>query len=164
MVEKRKAKAAARLREAILAETQAQIKPDMKLKGSADAVAVAGGMLWSEIVLNDTAYPRDRLKAWERLGRHAGILADKADNKQETAQNTVVHTLDPSVVALLEAIAGQQSASFDIIQITSTDNSGVVDGVLSSGDTESSDTDAALAAGADEAGRGTGEAWEGEGG
>ena len=28
------------------------------------------------MVLNPTAYPRDRLEAWERISRHADVLSD----------------------------------------------------------------------------------------
>lgn len=70
----RREKTAALLRQAIVSETGDLLK--VPTSGSAAAVAAAGGILWREIVLSPDAYPRDRMEAWEKLGRHAGILAD----------------------------------------------------------------------------------------
>jgi hypothetical protein len=45
-------------------------------KSSAGAFAGAGAMLFEQIVLNSEAYPRDRMEAWDKLGKAAGVLAD----------------------------------------------------------------------------------------
>ncbi len=46
------------------------------LDSPAAAVGVVGGVLWGEIVQNPKAPARDRLQAWETLGKHAGVLGD----------------------------------------------------------------------------------------
>ena len=81
---KRQEKAAAKLRERILASTQR--RSDVKLSGSAEAVAEAGGYIWDEVVLGEDVYPRDRLEAWEKLSKYAGVLP--ADVKRDTQDNT----------------------------------------------------------------------------
>lgn len=112
MLQKRQAKQAARLREQIAKETQAIT--NVKLSGSADAVAVAGGMLWAEVVLNADAYPRDRLDAWERLGKHAGILADP--RQAEAAAGTSVSDVTDLVAALSGFVAQVRAARSDTTQ------------------------------------------------
>jgi hypothetical protein len=80
--QQRKEKQAALLRQAIVSETGDLLQ--VPTRGAAAAVAAAGGILWREIVLSPDAYPRDRMEAWEKLGRHAGILADPREPAQDT--------------------------------------------------------------------------------
>lgn len=70
----RREKARARLRARIREETAAVSR--LPVNSSADAVAEAGAMLWSEVVLNSDAYPRDRLEAFLKIGSLLGILPD----------------------------------------------------------------------------------------
>ena len=74
---KRQEKAARLLREAIVTETMDKL--DVPRHGSAAAVAAAGGILWREIVLDANSYPRDRLDAWEKLGKYADVLQSAKD-------------------------------------------------------------------------------------
>lgn len=53
-----------------------------------DAVAICGGDLWEEIVMNKNAYPRDRLNAYLALGKQAGILQDE-NYKEESNGMTI---------------------------------------------------------------------------
>ena len=53
-------------------------------RGSASAIADTGGILWEEIVLNPEAYHRDRLEAFEKLGKYAQALP--GDMKQQDDQ------------------------------------------------------------------------------
>jgi hypothetical protein len=73
----RQQKAAELLRLRITEKTEK--KKRVKLEGSAEAVALVGGLLWEEIVLNSKKYPRDRLEAFVRLGNYAGVLPDQRD-------------------------------------------------------------------------------------
>jgi hypothetical protein len=91
---KRQQKAARLLRERVLAATQDV--SDVKLTGPAHAIAETAGILWSEIVLNDKAYPRDRLEGWEKIGKYAQVLpADvrKPDGDGIPAQADTVNAL-----------------------------------------------------------------------
>lgn len=85
LAQRRHTLAAQKLRKRILDATQA--KSTLQLTGPADAVAEAGGILWDEIVLDSTGsvYPRDRLQAFEMLGKHAGILSDPKQQAQPEA-------------------------------------------------------------------------------
>lgn len=75
------------LREAIVTETMDKLQ--MPKHGPVAAIAAAGGILWREIVLNDQAYPRDRLEAWKELGTQAQVIPNlkqtPAQEKNETA-------------------------------------------------------------------------------
>lgn len=71
-IRRRQEKQARLLREAIVTETNDKLT--MKYSGPAAAVAAAGGILWREVVLDETAYPRDRMEAWEKLGKYAQVL------------------------------------------------------------------------------------------
>ena len=93
----RKEKAASLLRARILEATSRH--SDIKLTGSAAAVAEAGGILWEEIVLADAkklreaglpaVYARDRLDAWQKIGQAAGLLETKqADQRPSDATMT----------------------------------------------------------------------------
>jgi len=45
-------------------------------KAPAEAVALAAGMLWEELVMNKEMNGRDRLNAWVTIGKYAGVLTD----------------------------------------------------------------------------------------
>jgi hypothetical protein len=72
--QQRKKKAEALLRSRII-EAHNAAMPNQVISG-AGAFADAGAMLYEEIVLNSDKYPRDRLEAWNTLGKAAGVLAD----------------------------------------------------------------------------------------
>jgi len=72
---KRAEKTARLLRESITLETADKLVMSGKPTPAA-AVAAAGGILWREVVLDSSAYPRDRLEAWTRIGQTAEVLAD----------------------------------------------------------------------------------------
>lgn len=44
---------------------------------SAQAVGLVAGKLFEDIVMNENAYPRDRLNAFLAIGRQAGLLRDE---------------------------------------------------------------------------------------
>lgn len=69
---RRQEKTAALLR-ARIAEEHAAAMPN-PTRTAAEAIADSGAMLYSQIVLNSEAYPRDRLQAWETLGKYARTL------------------------------------------------------------------------------------------
>jgi hypothetical protein len=77
LVRKRQEKQAALLRSAIRREHNAKMSPIAN--SSAAVFAESGALLYSEIVLNADAYPRDRLEAWQVLGKAAQVLADPKD-------------------------------------------------------------------------------------
>ena len=72
----RQQKTARLLREAIVAETIDKLELPGTGTGPAEAVAAAGGILWREIVLNQNSYDRDRLEAFDKIGKHAGMLSE----------------------------------------------------------------------------------------
>ena len=72
----RREKAAAKIRRQIVEANNAPDANMTSVISAAGGVANAAGALWSEVVLNPTAYPRDRLEAWERISRHADVLSD----------------------------------------------------------------------------------------
>lgn len=109
---KRQEKQARLLRERITQAHNANM-PTL-VKGSAEAFAESGAMLYENIVLNTDAYPRDRLETWEKLGRYAAVLpADirtvgaDADAQPITVNNTVNNT----IIQILEDVTRAQSAS-----------------------------------------------------
>lgn len=108
---RRQEKAAAALRARILAS--AQKRSDIKLSGSAEAIAEAGGFIWDEVVLGEEVYPRDRLEAWEKLGKYAGVLpADVKRQDSDTAQATqAVSELASIMRDLLDAARAAEERS-----------------------------------------------------
>ena len=85
----RKEKTQRLLREQILAQHNSSM-PDVA--GDAPEVfAMSGAMLYEQVVINDKAYPGDRMDAWEKLGKYADVLPgkdDKQDNTPQIAQAT----------------------------------------------------------------------------
>ena len=92
-IRQRQEKTAALLRKRITEATNAV--SELKHNGSASAIADTGGILWQEIVLNPDAYHRDRLEAFEKLGKYAQVLP--SDMKQQS------EGIPPSVAAALGA-------------------------------------------------------------
>ncbi len=80
---RRQEKAAAALRVRITEATNAV--SEVKHATSASAIADVGGILWSEIVLNPDAYHRDRLEAFEKLGKMAQVIPDGKQTDDEPA-------------------------------------------------------------------------------
>lgn len=106
LIRQRREKAAAALRSAIVTETMDKL--DVPHRSSVAAVAAAGGILWREIVLADPetpgVYPRDRLEAWEKLGKYAEVLpTDKRQADEPTMQNVTEYT--QALTALVQALA-----------------------------------------------------------
>ena len=83
----RKEKTQSLLRDAILKVSEGKLK--VPLASTADAVAIAGGMLWSDIVLDNTVYPRDRIDAFTKLGKLADILTDGSDQPTDNSTKLV---------------------------------------------------------------------------
>ncbi len=119
----RKEKTARLLRQAIVSETGDLLQ--VPTRGAAASVAAAGGILWREIVLNDQAYPRDRMEAWEKLGRHAGILADP----REPADNTPLAAAAEFTSALADLVRTLRAT----IQPTEAQLHDTIDGDVSDG-------------------------------
>lgn len=72
MNQKYREKTARLLREKI---SLATFGPDHAIAPSA-AVAEVGAMIWSEVAANPKAHARDRLEAWQAIGKHAQMLGD----------------------------------------------------------------------------------------
>lgn len=68
---KRREKTQALLRVRI---TEAHNRKMQPVRTSAGAFADSGALLYEEVVLNADAYPRDRIEAWEKLGKYADVL------------------------------------------------------------------------------------------
>jgi hypothetical protein len=107
----RQEKQARLLRAAIVAETMDKL--DVPAHGPASAVAAAGGILWREIVLSPDAYPRDRLDAWEKLGKHAGVLADPKQAPADGNTNPAVNST--LVLVLAELTQRRTEPSPDVV-------------------------------------------------
>lgn len=97
-IRKRKEKQAALLRAAIKREHNSKMEPIAN--SSAAAFAESGALLYSEIVLNADAYPRDRLETWKTLGQAAEVLADPRDRSDDGTPNAAM------IAALNAASAG----------------------------------------------------------
>lgn len=81
---KRQEKAAALLRDRI---RQRHSAGDMTpVRSSAEAFAESGALLYEEVVLSPDAYPRDRIEAWEKLGKYACVLPADARSGQLSAE------------------------------------------------------------------------------
>lgn len=95
---KRQEKAAAALRSRILESTRK--RSTLPLNSSAEAIAEAGAYIWDEVVLGEDVYPRDRLEAWEKLGKYAGILpADIRQSDTDTAATAATAAAAGAAVA-----------------------------------------------------------------
>jgi hypothetical protein len=120
----RQEKQARLLREAIVAETVDKL--DVPKHGPAAAVAAAGGILWREIVLSPDAYPRDRMDAWEKLGKYAQVLPSDIRREPETqsAQRTAELNAGAAVIMLkvLDDIkAERQRMQREVVDASATD-------------------------------------------
>ena len=95
---KRQEKAAAALRSRILESTRK--RSTLPLNSSAEAIAEAGAYIWDEVVLGEDVYPRDRLDAWEKLGKYAGVLpADIRQGDTDTATTAATAAAAGAAVA-----------------------------------------------------------------
>ncbi|TXI10483.1 MAG: hypothetical protein E6Q68_08135 [Polynucleobacter sp.] len=141
---RRQEKQQAALRQRILEVTQKH--SDLPLSDSAEAVAEAGAFLWDEIVLGEDVYPRDRLEAWERIGKHAGILADRTDKAQEQAQDSATEVLR-QVASIAASLASVANSPLNIMAITPTHEGEVIDaqttGTQDTGEGEAGEGDTA---------------------
>ena len=92
-------KTARLLREKITAAT-AKIS-DLPIRGTAEAVAEVGGILWEEIVLNPDAYPRDRMEAFDKLTDRAE-MSNKLNRESEEKNNTPADFMNAATELLRE--------------------------------------------------------------
>ena len=87
----------------------------LPVRGSAQAVAYAAGQLWTEIVLNDDAYPRDRMEAWEKIGRYAGTLPAAGGQPAEPPQSQPAELVTALATLVRELSAAIQPARADVV-------------------------------------------------
>jgi hypothetical protein len=114
LLRKRQEKQSALLRAALRREHNSKMEP--KANSSAAVFAESGALLYSEIVLNADAYPRDRLEAWEKLGKHAQVLGDNKD-KSEEPQVGAAETVQ-AVAALFKLMqAAVQRESGEVVDL-----------------------------------------------
>lgn len=124
LLRKRQEKTAALLRQRIM-ETHNGIMPS-PVKSSAAAFAESGAMLYEQIVANSEAYPRDRMDAWEKLGKYADVLpADLKRGSDDVSNgiNAAAAALNAQAAAALERIwrdIGQQQRG-DVVDGTVSD-------------------------------------------
>jgi len=68
------------MREARQRKTAALLRAEIAKRAGnvlpTQAVALAGGDIWEQVVMSETAHPRYRLEAWQAIGRAAEILGD----------------------------------------------------------------------------------------
>lgn len=112
LLRKRQEKAASLLRQAIITETMDKL--DVPAHGPAAAIAAAGGILWREIVLDPNAYPRDRMEAWEKLGKYSGILSDPKQQAPEAPNSTPATN---TIVLLVAELAKRGIETKQVIDI-----------------------------------------------
>jgi len=105
---KRQEKTAALLRKSIIEAHNSSMPTPVK--SSAGAFAMAGAMLYEEVVLNSDAYPRDRMEAWEKLGRHAEVLADPRTGPDSNAPLQQATEFITALSPLLELLRVQLHA------------------------------------------------------
>jgi hypothetical protein len=72
----------ARLMRQRIRETHNAIMPH-PVQTSAEAFAESAAMIYEQVVVNSEAYPRDRLEAWEKIGKYAGLLPADAKERAE---------------------------------------------------------------------------------
>jgi hypothetical protein len=120
MHRKRQEKAANILRQRIR-EATAKVSSN-PVPNSAAAVAEAGAILWEEVVLNQDAYPRDRMEAWFKLGTLAGVIpnANERGGQEKSDTAGTIGALADLVRELRQAVQGQRPAA-DVINAESTD-------------------------------------------
>lgn len=125
---KRQEKAARLLRERI-AKAHNSGKMDV-VKGSAEAFAESGALLYEEIVLDPTAYPRDRVDTWEKLGKYAGVLPSDMKRQdtdtQSIAQAAAVGAgVAAGIAQVLRDVLGSDNNNYrkhDIVDGQATDS------------------------------------------
>lgn len=99
---------AARLLRARIAEETGKVST-LPIRDGAEAVAEAGALIWSETVLGADAYPRDRLEAWERIGKYAGILQPPGQQQAQAGGVTVTVDADTARDMLAQLLAARQA-------------------------------------------------------
>lgn len=120
---KRQEKAAAALRKRILEATQK--RSTVTLSGSAEAVAEAGGFIWDEVVMGEDVYPRDRLDAWEKLSKYAGVLPADIRRDSDTAQTVAnAAAVGVAVASVMERVLRDvmQAQQGDVVDGEATDD------------------------------------------
>ena len=86
IAQKRQEKAARLLRKQIRDATAENLQ--ISMKSSAEAIAVTGGMLWQDVVLNKDSYDRDRIEAFTKLGQISGVIPTPS-HRDEPEKNSV---------------------------------------------------------------------------
>lgn len=123
----RQEKAAAALRARILdAHNRGDMTP---VNSSVAAFAESGALLYEEIVLNAESYARDRLEAWEKLGKYAQVLPADVRNVQadpNTALQAVTAAANAETARTLERLwrdvaAAQTIQPQEVIDIRSNE-------------------------------------------
>lgn len=110
---KRQEKASRLLRERITQAHNANMP--VSAKGSAEAFAESGAMLYENVVLNTEAYPRDRLEVWEKLGKYANVLpADirAVGNDTDAVPAVINNTVNTTIIQVLQDVAQAQNDSY----------------------------------------------------
>jgi hypothetical protein len=121
----RAAKAARLLRAQIRHSTSEKL--GIKMNSTAEAVAVSGGMLWDEIVLNPEAYPRDRVLAFKELAEVAEMTNNsKRTNEEKNISQPIGEAIN-QLTAILREIHGSgreivDAPAHDLPAITDTRN------------------------------------------
>ena len=130
---RRQEKQAALLRRRI-AESHSASMPN-PTNSAAAAFAESGAMLYEQVVLNSEAYPRDRLEAWEKLGKYAQVLpSDMRQSAQAdgtaAALNAAAAGANAETTALLARVlrdvltAQQAQPPADVVDGTAADGNG----------------------------------------
>ena len=89
------------------------------VKSSAEAFAESGALIYEEVVLNRTAYPRDRQEAWEKLGKYAQVLPSdlrKGTDDTANALQAAAVGANVAVAAVLERILRDVQGRQDVIE------------------------------------------------
>ena len=114
---RRQEKASALLRDRIIkAHNRADMEP---VRSSAEAFAESGALIYEEVVLNRTAYPRDRQEAWEKLGKYAQVLPSdlrKGTDDTANALQAAAVGANVAVAAVLERILRDVQGRQDVIE------------------------------------------------
>ena len=88
-----------RIRREITKQTQAQ---SAGINAAPDAAGYASGVLWSDIVLNGDAPPRDRRQTWLDVSRAAGLLADPRQDSTVPPGGAQINITETAIRAILE--------------------------------------------------------------
>jgi hypothetical protein len=107
-------------------ERYAEMRATGKLRGgrkvehASDVFAVAAGMLFDDVVLNQKAYPRDRLSTFKELGKLSEVLEDESKPPvTQSLPNSLLDNANRIVLAIEYAKANPQEISANSISANS---------------------------------------------